>query len=655
MSPTLVADPDPFDVRRVLGGSGLLAEFNAAGVLIAADMHVASRLSALAGERDESVLLAAALAVRAPRLGHVHVDLAAVRDTAAVDADEPIDLDALPWPDPEPWIERIARSGLVAVGEAMAAGGEPAVGSARPLRLVDSWLYLDRYWGLERQIAADLEAISGQAGGGGVGLVRDDVLADGLARLFPGQAGSRQCLAAASAVLERLAVIAGGPGTGKTTTVARIVALLGEQAAAAGARMPLVALAAPTGKAAARLGESVHQEAIELAVAEPIRELLLGLQASTLHRLLGWRPGSFSRFRHDRNQRLPHDVVIVDETSMVSLSLMARLLEAVRPEARLVLVGDPGQLTSIEAGAVLGDIVGPAADRLLIGGAARSRRADILGQPVAGEDPPTGVSIGDGIVVLDRPHRFGVGIAKLAEAIRRGDDEAVLELLSAPPEDVDWVPVDAAEADTGDALAPVRAGALATAETVVQAAREGRAAAAIAALRTFRILCAHRRGPHGVASWTLGIEGWLEASVDGFSAQDRWYVGRPLLMTENDHELRLYNGDTGVIVQSSQDRVSAAFERAGGIVEYSPARLSAVETVYAMTIHKSQGSQFDTAAVLLPAPDSRILTRELLYTAVTRAQTKVIVVGTEEMIRAGVRRPVARASGLRRRLWGPRV
>ncbi|MDQ6605834.1 MAG: exodeoxyribonuclease V subunit alpha, partial [Actinomycetota bacterium] len=517
----------------------------------------------------------------------------------------------------------------------------------RPLRLVGTWLYLDRYWGIERQIAADLQAISRRR----PGFVRDDLLAEGLTRLFPGQPGSRQSLAAASAVLQRLAVIAGGPGTGKTTTVARIVALLGEQAVAAGVRMPLVALAAPTGKAAARLQESVHQEAGELAVATPIRELLLGLQASTLHRLLGWRPGSYSRFRHDRNQRLPHDVVIVDETSMVSLSLMARLLEAVRPEARLVLVGDPGQLTSIEAGAVLGDIVGPAADRLLIRAASRSRLAEATGQPVSGDDPPAGVSIGDGIVVLDTPHRFGAGIGRLAAAIRCGDEEAVLELLSAPPEDVAWVPVDAAEADAEAALAPVRAVALATARTVVQAAREGRAAEAIAALRTFRILCAHRRGPQGVASWTLGTEGWLEASVEGFSAQDRWYVGRPLLVTENDYELGLHNGDTGVIVQSGPDRVSAGFERGSATVEYSPARLSAIETVYAMTIHKSQGSQFDTAAVLLPAPDSRILTRELIYTAVTRARSQVIVVGTEEMIRTGVRRPVARASGLLRRLW----
>ncbi len=246
---------DPFDVRRVRGAGGLLGEFNAAGVLSAADVHVALRLAAIAGEHDESVLLAVALAVRAPRLAHVQVDLATIRDTAAVDADEPVDLSSLPWPDPGGWVEVVGRSGLVAAGEDSA--------EARPLRLLGSALYLDRYWGQERQLAVDLRAMSG----GDDPRVRVDLLADGLERLFPGQTDTRQCLAAASAVLRRFAVVAGGPGTGKTTTVARIVALLAEQAAAAGSAWPLIALAAPTGKAAARLQEAVHEEAGGLDVS----------------------------------------------------------------------------------------------------------------------------------------------------------------------------------------------------------------------------------------------------------------------------------------------------------------------------------------------------------------------------------------------------
>jgi exodeoxyribonuclease V alpha subunit len=166
------------------------------------------------------------------------------------------------------------------------------------------------------------------------------------------------------------------------------------------------------------------------------------------------------------------------------------------------------------------------------------------------------------------------------------------------------------------------------------------------------VLCAHRRGPYGVTTWTDRIERWLAAEIEAFGAEGRWYVGRPLLVTENDYGLRLYNGDTGVVIAAGPGRVGAAFERRGEIVEFSPSRLAAIDTVYAMTVHKAQGSQFDTAAVLLPDPTSRILTRELLYTAVTRARRQLILAATEEAIRAAVARPVARASGLRWRLWG---
>ena len=313
--------------------------------------------------------------------------------------------------------------------------------------------------------------------------------------------------------------------------------------------------------------------------------------------------------------------MIVDETSMVSLSQMARLLEAVRPQARLVLVGDPGQLTSIEAGAVLGDIVGPADD----------------GPPSAG------------IVVLSRVHRFGGAIGAVAEAVRRGDADAAVQALSTSPDEVTWLPVDP---ETDSALAPVHDGAVAAARAVIEAAREGDAHRALEALGSFRVLCAHRRGPYGVATWTDRIERWLANEVDGFGAEGQWYVGRPLLVTENDYGLRLYNGDTGVVVATDTGRVSAAFERRGELIEFSPTRLAAVDSVYAMTVHKSQGSQFAAAAVLLPDPTSQILTRELLYTAVTRARERLILVGTEEAVRAAVARPVARASGLRWRLWG---
>ena len=614
-----VVEIDVNDPRRAHHAPAVLRTFNDIGVLSAADVHVAVRLTSLADEPDELVALAAAFAVRGPRLGHVLVDLATIRSTAAVDSDEPVDLSTLPWPDPQEWVWRLTESPVVAVGE------EAEPDAARPLRLIGTTLYLDRYWREEREVAADLLTFSD----GPPAAADEAVLADGLARLFAGEPDdSRQRLAAATAVRRRFAVVAGGPGTGKTTTVARIVALLAEQAAAVGDPPPLVALAAPTGKAAARLEEAVHAESATLDVDETVRAQLLDLHASTLHRLLGWRPGSHSRFRHHRTNRLPHDVVIVDETSMVSLSLMARLVESVRPEARLVLVGDPGQLTSIEAGAVLGDIVG------------RATTAD-----------PSNSSIGDGIVVLDRVHRYGGGIALLADAIRRGDPDEVMSVLETQPADVSWIPIDAGDPEAEPALVSVRDEALTAGRAVIEAARAGAAHEAIADLGAFRVLCAHRRGPQGVAAWTARIEGWLATAIPDFDPDGPAYVGRPLLVTANDYELRLYNGDTGVVFQSGGGRVSAAFERRGELLEFTPTRLGAIETAFAMTIDKSQGSQFETAVVLLPSTTSRILTRELLYTAATRARDRLIIVGAQEALRAAIARPVARASGLRGRLW----
>ena len=417
---------DEFGAARVLRAPEPLRSFNEIGVLSAADVHVARTLTELAREADGSVMLAIALAVRAPRLGHVFVDLAEVRDTAAVESDEVVDLSALPWPAPEAWTAAVAASSrLVAVGEEPSA----SVRSPRPLRLLGTRLYLDRYWGEECQVAADL-AVSGDAVLPGVDTAR---LAEGVSRLFGGRDDHLQRCAAACAVLRRLSVIAGGPGTGKTTTVARIAALLYEQAVAAGRSLPLIALTAPTGKASARLQESVQEESARLLVGEAVREALLELRASTIHRLLGSQPGSHVHFRHDRSNCLPHDVVIVDETSMVSLELMARLLEAVRPDARVVLVGDPGQLTAIEAGAVLRDIVGPATDGLRMSQSMRASVGAVVGGEVIASDPPAGVTFGDGIVVLERVHRFGAGIAAVADAIRRGDGDGVVAALGSAP------------------------------------------------------------------------------------------------------------------------------------------------------------------------------------------------------------------------------
>ena len=631
-----------FDVRRAHRATGVLAAFNDAGVLVAGDVHVATRLSALVSEDDERVLLAAALAVRAPRLGHVCVDLGDVATAVSTEIDGAPDLASLPWPPAATWRRLVVASPLVADGE--------EAGDGRPLRLVGDLLYLSRNWSEERQVAQDLlRRADAPLEGVDVPLLRR-----GLDELFPEQGDTErddaeQRLAAATSALRRLTVVAGGPGTGKTRTVARILALLCGQVSEAGPQaLPRIALAAPTGKAAARLGQEVGVAVGEMPVPDEVRKHLKAVEPMTLHRLLGWRPDSHSRFRHDRRNRLPHDVVIVDETSMVSLSMMARVVEAVRDQARLVLVGDPRQLASVEAGAVLGDVVGPAAEALQLRPHAQRTLADVTRHDVpsvTGRAP-----IGDGIVVLRTSYRYSGAIAKLAEAVQRGDDDAVMAILGADDAAVQWVPQESGLLPSDEDLGVVRERVVATGRRVVEQAARGDDEGALAALTEFRVLCAHRRGPYGVASWAARVEGWLAAAMPGYGADGRWYVGRPLLVTRNDRQLGLSNGDTGVVVRAG-DGVTAAFERRGKVERVGPSRLDAVESVHAMTIHKAQGSQFGAVAVVLPDADSPILSRELCYTALTRAEKRLIVVGSEAAVRTAVRRPIARASGLRARLW----
>ena len=217
---------------------------------------------------------------------------------------------------------------------------------------------------------------------------------------------------------------------------------------------------------------------------------------------------------------------------------------------------------------------------------------------------------------------------------------------------MEWIPVDVSGEGAVNQLESVRAAAVGNGRVLIDAARAGLARNAISELGGFRLLCAHRRGPAGASTWMGVVERWLASEIEGFAEEGAWFVGRPLLVTENDYSLRLYNGDTGVVVAAGPGRVVAAFERGGEILEVSPTRLASVDTVYAMTVHKAQGSQFDAVAVLLPGPDSPILTRELLYTAVTRARRRLFLVGTEESVLAAIDRPIARASGLRPALWG---
>ncbi len=332
----------------------------------------------------------------------------------------------------------------------------------------------------------------------------------------------------------------------------------------------------------------------------------------TLHRLLGSRPDTSSRFRYDRGNRLPHDVIVIDETSMLSLTLMARLLEAVRPQARLILVGDADQLASVEAGAVLADLV-----------EGLSARDDVR------------------VAALRTSHRFGESIGALAEAIRLGEADQVLTLLRSGDTHIEFVEDDHPEQRLRSVLVP-------HALALREAALLGAGDVAVGTLDRHRLLCAHRRGPFGVAHWNRQVQMWL-AEETGQPPWSEWYAGRPLLLTANDYGLRVYNGDTGVVVVGP-DGLRAAIASATGLLDFATSRLSDVETMYAMTIHKSQGSQADEVTVLMPPADSRLLTRELFYTAMTRAKQKVRVIGLEASVRAAAGRRAVRASGLAHRL-----
>jgi exodeoxyribonuclease V alpha subunit len=622
-APPVAAGGAGVPADRVSRVTGLLRPFNEAGVLTAADVHIATRLGRLGEEPDERVLLAIALTVRAVRTGSVCLELATAAGSVTGAADTVLDPATLPWPQADEWLAACAASPLVAEGPD---------GDWKPLRLVSGLLYLDRYWQQEDLIRKEFDARVAAAAPD----VDPAVLGPALHRLFPGSGPDRQRLAAASVATRQVTVLAGGPGTGKTTTVARLLALLH----ALPGPPPRIALAAPTGKAAARLQEAVRAETSKLD--GPERDRLAALPATTVHRLLGWRAGSASRFRFDRTNRLPYDVVVIDETSMVSLTLMSRLLEALRPQTRLVLVGDPDQLASVEAGAVLGDLVARP-------GSAAPPAALLT---LAGDDVPTApedvAAFAGGVVRLETVHRFGEQIGALAAAIRGGHADDALAVLRSGLPDVEFVEIDPATAPPAS-IATLQADAVAAGRALADAAIAGRVGEALEAQTLHRLLCAHRQGPYGVVRWSIEVQRWLGAPVPAGAGSGQWFPGQPLLVTRNDPELRLSNGDTGVIVTApDSDRVVAAFGPGSAPLLLSPARLPEVQTVYAMTVHRGQGSQFGTVSLILPPPESPLLTRELFYTAVTRAVSRIRVIGTAESVRAAVGRRIRRASGLQR-------
>ncbi|MFV0450705.1 MAG: exodeoxyribonuclease V subunit alpha [Propioniciclava sp.] len=547
-----------------VSSTGLLRAFSEAGALAWADVQPAQHLTHLFGEADERVALALALTVRALRGGSICLTWDRIRDLGSTDdgvVAVPEDL----WPADEPWLEAVRASPAVTVGDQTDGEG--------PLRLVDGALYLERHFtdqeNVRRLLLARMVALSGRPPGAG------------------------QDAAIEHAVTDPLTIIAGGPGTGKTYTIRRIVDHI-----AATEPATIVGLAAPTGKAAARLTESLATPA---------------LTAVTLHSLLGWRRGARTRFHHDAQHPLPHDVVIIDEMSMVSMLLMARLLAALKPTARLVLVGDPDQLASVDAGSVLSDMT----------------RA-----------PATSTVV----VRLTENHRFDGDIARLAEAIAAGDDASAVETL--------------AESSTVRLIDPSRGTTILRDRLLDPGIRLLRAAAAgdvdgaLAALDSHRLLLGHRRGPFGVQTWTRQVIDWLAEAEPTLAGDPDSAVGRPVMVTANAPDFGLYNGDTGVVMGGSGP-AQAWFRTGGNLRPFAPFLLDSLTPVHAMTVHKAQGSQFSDVTVVLPPPGSPLLTRELLYTAVTRARRSVVLFGTSEAVAEAVSRPARRMSGLAHRLGHP--
>ena len=590
-------------------GPGMLRDVHEWGLLSWGDVHVAQKVSHLYGESDQSVQLALALATRSLREGSTCVEL----DRMAEARFEPIDgrESEIPeqwWPPLQAWREAIAASPLVNVGT------EPP--GDRPLRLAGQRLYLERYWQQESTVAAELTArrtvsgpvpdLSALASVAGEILTADD---------------SDQAAAAVVPLYAGVSVIAGGPGTGKTYTLARMLGMLSRLSATPA----LIALAAPTGKAAARMDESMARALAGMPA--DLAQQLGGLRATTIHRLLGWVPDSRNRFRHHRFNPLPYDVVVIDEASMVSVTLMARLLEAMRPQARLVLVGDPNQLAPVEAGAVLADIAEAPTHELPELRAALDRLSlDAPARPVA---------------LLRRNHRSGAVLGSLAAAILAGDADTAIALAQAGHPEIG---LSASAADSG-----LRERAVTNGVAMIEAAVAGDIATALAELDRHRLLCAHRSGLFGVSHWSRQVEDWIGAVLPGFDAAGSWYAGRPVLISQNTPELGLFNGDAGVVVNDA-GQLRVFFARGSQVQAVSPFVLDATQTIHAMTVHKAQGSQFDEVSLILPPPESPLLTRELLYTAVTRAARRVDLIGPTDSLRQAISQRARRASGLLARL-----
>ncbi len=584
------------------------------------DIHFTRFMQRLAGNSCSELSLAAALLSRATQEGHICLDLAAPQMPGDGKA-----------PSLEVWCRKLRQSPVVG-----------QVGDYKPLILDDKGrLYLFRYWEYEKKLA---DAVRTRVGADEkqVDLSR---LRRNLDRLFPPENSDEanwQEIAALTAALNPFCVISGGPGTGKTSTVAKILALLLAQDDRA---RPRIALLCPTGKGASRLQESIHRAKEDLPCDENLRARIPE-EASTLHRFLGGR-GDSPNFRWNEENKVGVDIVVVDEASMVDLPLMSKLTQALRRETRLILLGDKDQLASVEAGAVLGDICDTGHAHDFSRGFSNTVR-DVTSFDV-GPGSENGAPIRDSIIQLRKSYRFAMesGIASLGRFVNQGKGEEALALMKEKKfPDTTWMRL-------------ANPSSLRRAMTVRVIKEHGGMAGntepegAFDLLEAFRFLCALREGPYGAVAVNRIIETILreEGLIDGSA---KWYKGRPVLITRNDYNLRLYNGDTGVALPdpASGGDLRVFFSSPdGGFRKFHPLRLPEHETVYAMTVHKSQGSEFDKIIMVLPDRDSPVLTRELLYTGITRAREQVEIWGNERAFYAAVSRRIERRSGLRDALW----
>lgn len=588
-----------------------LLQLRAAGILEDVDVELALALTQLVESDDADLRLAVALVCKAPRDGHTCLTL---HDTAlerfASDEQRALLPGNLSWPTPDELRASLASSQLLA----------PAAGDGvAPLVLRDDQLYLQRFDVLEALLARSVRTrldrerttLSPEDEARLSALFPESTAEHEALREGTSPRGSTQRSAAAVALTSPLAVITGGPGTGKTTTVLRVLAAL--LARAPSDQLPDILLLAPTGKAASRLTESIAQGIARLpdGVLAVDRLAAIPARAQTIHRALGVSPDRPHRPRHHAANRLPADIVIVDETSMVDLPLMARLFDAVRPDARLLLLGDADQLASVDAGAVLRDLVEtPALER------------------------------STAMLTYSRRFSDASALGKLVIALR-GDD---------------WGAVEGALDGYGaasDAIAPVRMLATSSSERIPSKVLESVRAhvgrmrdatapeQALAELGRFRLLTALRRSP-------IGADAINALFVHEMG--DELAPGAPVLIVENAPDDGLANGDLGVVWQEADGSRFVLFAGADGPRAIPVRRLPAREPAFAMTVHKAQGSEFDEVMVLLPPPPSPILTRELLYTAVSRARTQVTIVGPRAAIEAAHGTRVRRATGLRARL-----